>query len=138
MLERDMYKELEKACKNEYGADYMLQKIESSLTGVGIPDIAYTFNSSKSGWIELKVAKIIKTGKNKGKINVPYRPGQQNWLKKHKSLSRRTFCLIYLEGTYYLCNKGFEKEYKNILHLEDNCCHIADELDTDFIMSLYW
>lgn len=73
-------------------------RIETGATRSGVPDIYFVSNfDSSHGWLELKIAK-----KTSFSIAIPYRPGQQLFLSKHKSKHITVFALIYYKNHIYL------------------------------------
>ena len=92
------------------------QRIESGLTGCGIPDL-YIRLSSKEIWVELKNDKIISIKAKLWLIN--WRKGQQSWMLNYKKVSNR------YGYTVVACKDGFlvipmNKRYvKNIVHSDE-------------------
>ena len=69
---------------------WLYQPIESSVTGIGIPD-GYFRTWKNDGWIELKSFNFCGQGIKK----VPFRPGQFNWLQRHTLLGGNSFLFIF-------------------------------------------
>jgi hypothetical protein len=89
-------------------------RIESGMTKNGIPDIYFLSETTRShGWIELKIAE--KTSKI-GVIKVPYRPGQINWLSRHKERGVKAYTLIFYDKFYL--TEVFDREFKSIEDLQ--------------------
>jgi hypothetical protein len=89
-------------------------RIESGMTKNGIPDIYFLGETTNShGWMELKIAE--KTSKH-GVIKVPYRPGQINWLSRHKERGVKAYALIFYDKFYL--TEVFDREFKNIEDLQ--------------------
>lgn len=62
-----------------------------------IPDLYCTLYGSGSFWIEIKCVK-------NSKQQIPFRPGQQQWLREHREAGGLAFVLVYEEKTndFYL------------------------------------
>jgi hypothetical protein len=88
----------------------LMDRIESPITK-GLPDVYFTSSNGFTGWIELKIGKLKKTT---GLIEIPYRDGQQGWLKKHKIFHDNVFVLVWLEGEYLLINECFDKQFRSL------------------------
>ena len=73
----------------------LLQPIESGGTGIGIPDIFFRTRVNE-GWIELKIAKIIK---GSFRIKIDWRMGQLNWISRYVSLRGKVLLMIGIEIT---------------------------------------
>jgi hypothetical protein len=104
MNENKMYKRL--ACLLK---DYpiMLQRIENR-TG-RVPDI-YFSSSKRNGWIELKEVEKEK----KGRVKIPFRPGQLAWIKRHLKYNDDILLLCSVKNTaYWILTKGkqIKEEY---------------------------
>jgi hypothetical protein len=54
--------------------------------------------SPEVGWIELKIAEE----KKDGRLEIPYRPGQTNFLMDYLSRGNKAYTLIYYKDLYYL------------------------------------
>lgn len=80
----------------------LLQRIESGATGLGIPDVLYTYEGHH-GFIELKQ---VKDYPKRNYTRVPLRISQEqlNWLYRHGD--RGGFCFVMVKivvpGHYYL------------------------------------
>jgi len=138
MLEKTIRNKMIKEFKNK---KILIQPIESSRTGTGILDIFYR-SIHKDGWIELK--KLNQFPKRKNIIEVPWRPGQMNWIKKYRKFSTNIFLFLYIENTLYIFRGDGIKETYDSVELftypcyrdfwkEINWDYIYDILDTDEI-----
>jgi hypothetical protein len=58
-----------------------VQRIESGITSVGVPDI-YMRTKTREYWIELK--NLPKMGNDQWSMNIPWRRGQQSWARQYK------------------------------------------------------
>ncbi len=94
MKEKDIYARMQERLRPKI----FLQRIESNI-GLGIPDVAYTVNSTKSGWIELKV---VKRFPKNGVVKVPFRPGQYAWITRYCRYSQNVFLLLHLQNVLFI------------------------------------
>ena len=58
MVEKQFVQKMVDGFRSKFANNILLQKIESSLMGNGIPDLYYCIDG-KSGWIEVKVARVF-------------------------------------------------------------------------------
>lgn len=58
---------------------YFVQRIETGSTGRGVPDIYCISPDGKAMWLELK--RVHCSTKGRDRCAVPWRPGQQAWLR---------------------------------------------------------
>jgi len=89
----------------------IFQKIESGMTGLGIPDIFFRTKYT-DGWIELK--EIIWPKKYDTIIKIPFKPGQFSWIKQYSLLCGNMFliCSIRGETNIYIFRRTYIfKEY---------------------------
>lgn len=85
----------------------MVQSVESGSTALGIPDI-YFRTLKIDGWIELKnlVYPI------RGHLDVPFRPGQYAWLKRHWEMGGTSVLAISgVEGIWFYKGDRIQKTY---------------------------
>jgi hypothetical protein len=75
-----------------------VQRIESGLTGRGIPDIFFA-SPSEHGWIELKVARTKWDGTA---YNIKWRNGQQMWLTKVHRLGVPAYTFVAYNDCFAL------------------------------------
>jgi hypothetical protein len=120
MTERTIFKDLKKA----FSPAINFISIETGSTASGIPDVYYSsMVNDEVGWIELKVAKV----KKDGLIEIPYRPGQINWLKDYVGRNKKGYTLIYFEGIYYL-TQVFERFFLDKKHLLESSLLVRNSL----------
>lgn len=72
---------------------FMVQRMETHGTGVGVPDI-YAVGHGFAVWLELKVHETNSIFMNK--VKVPWRPGQQAWHLDYRSHMHCTRCVLTL------------------------------------------
>lgn len=70
---------------------WFVQRIESGLTGRGIPDIYAVDPTHTPFWLELKRMRIDLRGKDRCAIS--WRPGQQAWLNAVSRYGQKAFTL---------------------------------------------
>jgi hypothetical protein len=106
LKEKDMYRQL----KYKLDDHILLQRIESHLTGLGIPDV-YFKTMYNEGWIEFKEVKPPPSFYKKI-IKIPFRPGQFGWIKHYVSLNGNMILACTVDKTWY-CFKGhlIKQEY---------------------------
>jgi hypothetical protein len=87
-----------------------VQRIESPMTGVGIPDLFFR-TTQTDGWIEFKVIQHpIKLEQKK--IKIPFRPGQLNWIKNYVAMGGNAFLFISIDSSLFIFkNKNIERSY---------------------------
>ena len=100
MKEVDMYKKL-----NMVLPGIFMQRIES-VTGLGIPDVAYAVEDV-AGWIELKTL----TRKPKNIVSIPWRPGQLAWYHKYRHKSTAPYFLILAILDDWYCITAIKEKY---------------------------
>ena len=96
MTEKDIFKKLKEQTK----LSLSVFSIETGVTELGVPDVYYDSLFGFEGWLELKVAKNRLEG-----AFLEYRPGQQQWLKRHKNYGLTCYTLFYFKDNYYLTNE---------------------------------
>lgn len=122
MTERKMFQDLSKA----FHPAIKFTSIETGATANGIPDVYYSsMVNDEVGWIELKIGER----KKDNSIEIPYQPGQINWLKDYVKRNKKGYTLIYFEGFYYL-TQVFERTFLNVIEL--------GEKSLLTMKSLYW
>ena len=96
-------------CKHLRRHNWFVQRIESGLTGRGIPDIYAISPTGEAFWFELKRVHSKVRGKDRSPI--PWRPGQQAWLNTvHKygqnvaTLAAFDDCILYITHTKIWAN----------------------------------
>ena len=118
MKETDMYAKLRiMFVKNSC----LVQRIESGITGVGIPDIFFRTKHT-DGWIELK--EISWPIKKETKIYIPFRSGQFYWIHKYSCLCGNMFlvCSIRGETNIYMFRRSYIlREYTQKEFLRGAC-----------------
>ena len=76
---------------------YMVQRIESEGTGVGIPD-TYAVKIGRHYWIEVK--NMPTTDTPTGSLKVAWRPGQQAWAQAYRHFSGEcSYTVVALKKT---------------------------------------
>ena len=76
--------------KASHEGAWLYQPIESTATGIGIPD-GYFRTRVAEGWIELKVINFH----GQEHVVIPFRRGQYNWLKRYADLGGRAFLFVF-------------------------------------------
>jgi hypothetical protein len=83
------------------------QPIESGTTGLGIPDW-YVRTPKVSAWAEFKNLRFPLNYP----LEVPFKPGQYTWLKRHWALGGTSLLIIgTIEGIYVWRNEHIQKVY---------------------------
>ena|SRR3990167_666550 len=94
MTEKDLYR---KICSLTNKTEVLLQRIESHLTGAGIPDVLFS-GYGHHGFFELKILKkITKIVRIKSLTQF-----QVLWLNQHDLLGQRCYLLIYIYDQHEL------------------------------------
>jgi len=75
----------------------------------GLADAYYSTEKGVDGWIELK--RIMASAYNNGTIEIPYRPGQYAWLKRHADRGCNVFLFVIIcngpyKGTVFVFDKA--------------------------------
>jgi hypothetical protein len=101
----------------------MIQRLESALTGCGIPDM-YVRMKDREIWIELKNIKYDSV--HASSWRVPWRKGQQAWAAEYRKISGKyTYTICALQNGYIVI--PMTKEFKgNIVTFKD--CHCMTKL----------
>lgn len=115
-------------CKAMKDSGWFVQRIESGTTGRGIPDIFAIAPTGACLWLELKRVHRKPAGIN----NVPWRPGQQSWLRKVTRATRHIKCYTVVafdncigliehyqhhkENTVYMDDIQRVRDIKELLH----------------------
>ncbi|MHA1302124.1 MAG: hypothetical protein ACTSPI_00280 [Candidatus Heimdallarchaeaceae archaeon] len=113
------------------GKGMLLQRIEMD----HVPDIFYR-TWHQDGWIELKTLKSYPIRKTY--VEVPFRPGQMNWIKTYCSLKGNMFLFFYIENSLWIFKKMNIKERYYINEIKKFSCYNAlwKEVDWDNIYNL--
>ena len=131
MLEKTIRKEMIKEFKNK---EILIQPIESSRTGTGILDLFYrTINVD--GWIEFKKLNKYPT---KEIIEVPWRPGQMNWIKRYRRLNGNVFLFFCIEDTLRIFRDFHIQEKYTKVEMFSLSCYtdLWKEIDWDKIYTI--
>lgn len=73
----------------KYG--WFVQRIETGTTGRGVPDIYAISPDKQAMWLELK--RVHCCAKGRSVLKIPWRPGQQAWLREVTARGQRCFTL---------------------------------------------
>lgn len=94
------------------------QRIESGVTGIGIPDVFFRTRSTE-GWIELKSISTLKVRK---KVKMPFRVGQLSWIERYRKLGGQilVFCFVN-DSLAVIANNKIQEEYTYQSFI-DSCC----------------
>ena len=103
MKEVDMYKQLKKSY-NEMVMNGIICRIESPISGNGIPDVYYR-STYYEGWIELKQLQQRKTH-----WKVPFQPGQFAWLQRYHVLNGHSSLVATIDEEWFLFSGADIKE----------------------------
>jgi hypothetical protein len=111
------------------------QRIESGLTGRGVPDI-YIREHKSEIWIELKNMTYESVHHNHWVI--PWRPGQQSWMLRYYIATGKQTCCF----TVVACCNGFlvipmTRMFKNRVVRTDECYQMTAISDIMSIIKLY-
>jgi len=84
----------------------LIQRIESGMTGLGIPDVFFRTKAS-DGWMELK--EVSWPIRETTLIKIPFRPGQYPWIKQYSLLCGNMFliCSIRGETNVYIFRRSY-------------------------------
>lgn len=96
---------MRKALSEQYGKNHIIQSIESGGTGIGIPDIFFR-TQNKEGWIELKQVRQSA----KGKVNIPFRPGQISWIQRY--IKRNGLVILLCSFSNHFPDRGYLFAFK--------------------------
>lgn len=89
------------------------QRIETGLTGEGVPDTYFCINGS-SGWIESKYINAYPK-RETTPIKIKLSGNQEAWLSTHDKAGGRGFVFLQIGRDYYLFNKNWNKLVKGLL-----------------------
>lgn len=93
---------------------WFVQRIESGITGRGIPDLYVVSPTGESMWMELKRIHLRVRSRRPAHINVTWRPGQQNWLNKVCRYKQKAMTVIAFDDCIGVIQAGKRYE-KNIV-----------------------
>lgn len=71
---------------------WFIQRIETGSTGRGVPDIYAISPDGRAMWLELK--RVHKSVKGLHYLAIPWRPGQQAWLRQVTAMSQEAHTLV--------------------------------------------
>ena len=97
---------------------WFVQRIESGTTGRGIPDLYVVSPSGVPMWIELKRIHMKVFERRPAFINVTWRPGQQNWLRRVNRYGQNACTLIAFDDCFGVVPSSKRYE-KNIVPTSD-------------------
>jgi len=109
----------------------LLQRIEMDR----VPDIFYR-TWMEDGWIELKVLKSYPVRKTY--VEVPFRPGQLNWIRSYRVLNGNVFLFFYIENSLWIF-KGdtIREKYQETEMIELSCYKVLwQDVDWDNIYKI--
>lgn len=96
-------------CKRLRNLSWFVQRIESGSTGRGIPDLYVVSPLGIAYWLELK--RVKKEFFKNGYVEVPWRPGQQLWLKTVSSTYKQpAFTLVACDDCYVLISHDVRRK----------------------------
>lgn len=93
---------------------WFVQRIETGSIGRGVPDIYAVSPLGDAVWLELK--RIHTTVRGKRQVSIPWRPGQQSWLRLVNTYKQNAFTLAAFDDC--------------ILRIPHNTLHKNDIVDT--------
>lgn len=90
---------------------WFVQRIESGTTGRGIPDLYVVSPAGRALWLELKRIHMKVFERRPSYINVTWRPGQQNWLRRVNRYGQDAYTVIAFDDCFGIIrsNKRYEK-----------------------------
>lgn len=80
--------------------NWFVQRIESGTTGRGIPDVYAISPDGQAMWLELKRVHSVLKGKDRAVI--PWRPGQQAWLRMVDKLKQTVYTIAAFDDCFLL------------------------------------
>ena len=98
-------------------------RIESRETGRSIPD--YQVRSRTADWwVELKNLCANNIGSSEH-LNIPWRPGQLQWMKEHDKYNGHCALVITYNQIYYIIQRAsfMLKSYDGFYHLKGMCSY---------------
>ena len=97
---------------------WFVQRIESGTTGRGIPDLYVVAPDGSAMWLELKRVHMKVFSKKPSCVNVTWRPGQQNWLRRVHRYGQIACTVIAFDDCFGVVTA--DKRYeKNIVPTSD-------------------
>lgn len=102
---------------------YKAQRIESGLTGRGIPDL-FVETPDYSYWIELKREKTLFLAA-RAPVSIGWRDGQQTWmLEKYRASGRKRPCFTLIAFNDCIAAIPMIRRYKDDLIMRADASHI--------------
>lgn len=93
---------------------WFVQRIESGITGRGIPDLYTVSPSGTAIWIELKRIHLRVYSRKPAFINVTWRPGQQNWLNRVHRHGQKAMTVIAFDDCIGVVHAGQRYEKNTV------------------------
>jgi hypothetical protein len=91
------------------------QRIESGLTGRGVPDL-YVVGARRELWIELKNVTALRESDD---LIIPWRAGQQAWMLRYHAATSRAVVTIVATRDCFLWIDVVKRYAKNIVPVDD-------------------